>query len=131
MTTKILVSSIAVLGLAGCQSLKKNDYDTTDPYGVPDYGAESADYQAVNPPANPPASGAYGSPAYTETAPSLPPQPSGSAGGGPARSHTVVKGDSLWKLSRQYGVSVDAIKAANGMTGDTIRIGQTIKIPAH
>ncbi len=42
----------------------------------------------------------------------------------------MAKGDSLWKLSRDYGVSVSEIKAANGMTNDTIQIGKTINIPA-
>ena len=123
MTTKILVSSVAVFGLVSCQSLKKNDYDTSDPYGVPDYGAESADYQAVNPPAD----ASYAPAAYQSTSPAtnLPPAPPAST-----RNHTVAKGDSLWALSHKYGVSVSAIKAANGLTSDTIRIGQTLKIPA-
>jgi peptidoglycan endopeptidase LytE len=129
MTTKILVSSVAVLGLVSCQSLKKNEYDTNDPYGVPDYGAETANYQSVNPPAN----STYAPAAYQESA--LPPEPPASvapaAPAGPTRSHTVAKGDSLWKLSRKYGVPVSAIKAANGMTNDTIQLGKTIKIPAQ
>ncbi|XP_044503335.1 probable endopeptidase p60 isoform X2 [Mangifera indica] len=32
----------------------------------------------------------------------------------------IVKGDTMWGLSRKYGVSIDAIKEANGLTGDTI-----------
>ena len=47
--------------------------------------------------------------------------------------YTVVKGDTLWGLSRKYGVSQDSIRAANGMAaGDNnIRLGQSINIPAR
>lgn len=105
-------------------------YDTSDPYGVPQQGGyESSPYQEVNPPADP----SYGSAAYEETtpaptAPSAPAAPVASAG-----SHTVASGDTLWGLSRKYGVSVDAIRAANGMAADdnNIRLGQSINIPAQ
>ncbi len=47
-------------------------------------------------------------------------------------THKVKSGDTLDKLARTYGTTVAAIQAANGMKkGDTsIRIGQTLKIPA-
>ena len=45
------------------------------------------------------------------------------------RSHTVASGDSLYGLARRYGVSVDAIRTANGLTNDIVRIGQTLVIP--
>lgn len=45
-------------------------------------------------------------------------------------SHKLKNGESLSSLSKKYGVSIDAIKKANGMTGDRLRAGQTIKIPA-
>ncbi|QQL44690.1 LysM peptidoglycan-binding domain-containing protein [Sulfuriroseicoccus oceanibius] len=44
-------------------------------------------------------------------------------------SYTVVRGDSLWKISRKFGVSVGAIQRANGISGSNIQIGQTLKIP--
>lgn len=44
-------------------------------------------------------------------------------------SHKVVSGDTLSKISRRYGVTIDAIKKANGMTNDNIKIGQKLKIP--
>jgi LysM repeat protein len=43
-------------------------------------------------------------------------------------THTVVSGDSLYGLARKYGTTVDAIKAANGLTTNTIRVGQVLKI---
>lgn len=45
------------------------------------------------------------------------------------RSHRVVKNDTLYSLSRKYGTSVSAIQKANGLSGSTIRLGQTLKIP--
>ena len=36
----------------------------------------------------------------------------------------IVKGDTLWDLSRKHGVSIDAVKEANGLIGDTIYAGK-------
>ncbi|NMA66164.1 MAG: LysM peptidoglycan-binding domain-containing protein, partial [Clostridiaceae bacterium] len=44
--------------------------------------------------------------------------------------HTVVKGDSLWKISRAYGTSVDKLKEANNLTSDVIYPGMSLIIPA-
>ncbi len=43
--------------------------------------------------------------------------------------HMVKKGDTLYGLSRRYGVSVSAIQKANRLSGTTIRTGKTIVIP--
>jgi len=44
--------------------------------------------------------------------------------------YTVKSGDSLIKIARLYpGVSVDKIKAANGLKSDAIRAGQKLTIP--
>ncbi|MBC7979331.1 MAG: LysM peptidoglycan-binding domain-containing protein, partial [Armatimonadetes bacterium] len=48
-----------------------------------------------------------------------------------ARVHTVVKGDSLWVISKKYNVPIDAIKAANAMTKDTVVLGTKLQIPAN
>jgi N-acetylmuramoyl-L-alanine amidase len=44
--------------------------------------------------------------------------------------HTVVSGDTLSKLSRDYKVSIKAIQRANGIRGSTIYVGQKLIIPA-
>jgi peptidoglycan DL-endopeptidase LytF len=43
-------------------------------------------------------------------------------------NHRVVSGDTLWSLSRSYGVSVDSIRAANNLTSDFLRIDQVLII---
>lgn len=46
--------------------------------------------------------------------------------------HTVVRGDSLWKIAVKYlgkGMRYTDIKALNGLTSDTIYVGQKLKIP--
>lgn len=44
-------------------------------------------------------------------------------------SYTVVAGDSLWKISNKFGISVDSLKKANNLTGDIIYPGQTLILP--
>ena len=85
---------------------------------------QNAPYQsipstAINPPATIPS---YTPPTYTPSAAST----SVTSGGS---SHTVASKDTLWGLSRKYGVSVDQIRQANNLNGDLIVTGQTLTIP--
>jgi LysM repeat protein len=43
--------------------------------------------------------------------------------------YRVRKGDSLGKIAKRFGVSVKAIKRANNIRGNLIRVGQKLKIP--
>ena len=45
-------------------------------------------------------------------------------------TYKVANGDNLYKIAKKHGVSIDAIKKANGMSKDNIRAGQTLKIPS-
>ena len=45
-------------------------------------------------------------------------------------THTIKRGETLGHIARKYGVTVDAIKKANGMKSDAIRAGADLKIPA-
>lgn len=47
------------------------------------------------------------------------------------RKHLVVRGDTLTDIALKYGVSASKIKAANNMKADTVKLGQTLKIPAQ
>jgi peptidoglycan endopeptidase LytE len=43
--------------------------------------------------------------------------------------YIVKTGDSLWKIARSQNVSVTAIKQANSLSGDSLKIGQKLHIP--
>ena len=45
-------------------------------------------------------------------------------------TYRVQSGDSLYKISRQFGVSLTALMAANQLTNYIIFVGQTLNIPA-
>ena len=45
------------------------------------------------------------------------------------RTYIVKSGDSLWKIATNYGVSVNALKQANGLTSEILSIGQVLVIP--
>ena len=58
---------------------------------------------------------------------------SGQGGNTPSASgntYTVKSGDSLYKIAVANGVTVDALKAANGLSSSNIRIGQKLAIPS-
>ena len=44
-------------------------------------------------------------------------------------TYTVKKGDALSLIARRHGVTVKALKQANNLTSDNIRIGQKLVIP--
>lgn len=43
--------------------------------------------------------------------------------------HTVSRGETLWRISKTYGVSLSEIREANRIDGDEIRVGQRLFIP--
>lgn len=45
-------------------------------------------------------------------------------------THTVQSGEWLWGIARQYGVTADDIKAANGLSSDWIDVGTVLTIPS-
>ena len=45
-------------------------------------------------------------------------------------SHIVEKGDTLYSLSKKYGVSVDELRSANAISGSDLYAGQKLIIPA-
>lgn len=144
---KVLIPSAIALALASCAT-NKNEYDTSNPYGTADASADSAPYQPVaptnqtydTPAAYEDASGANtAAPSVNMPAPAPVTDPGTIPGGGAASGgaggtatvHTVVKGDSLWAISKKYKVSVDSIKRANNMTKDTVVLGSKLNIPAN
>jgi len=67
-----------------------------------------------------PGDGAQASPA---------PSPDDRADRPATRTYEVRAGDTLWGIARRYGVSMDAIRRANDLEGDAVRLGQTLVIP--
>lgn len=62
-----------------------------------------------------------------------------SAGSGPSDAaavssaqaeYEVRPGDTLWGIARRHGITVDELKAANGLAGPKIKAGQTLAVPA-
>ena len=43
--------------------------------------------------------------------------------------YEVMPGDTLYSIARRYNTKVDAIKAYNGLTNNTLSVGQIIQIP--
>lgn len=73
----------------------------------------------------------------TSPAPTPAPEESSSAAGQAVglrpgeQVYTVVRGDTLFSLSRRFGVSIAAIQQRNGLgASTTIRVGQQLIIPA-
>jgi LysM repeat protein len=55
-------------------------------------------------------------------------QPTGTTSKAQAR-YVVRSGDSLGRIARTHGTTVQAIKAANGLTSDRVVAGQRLKLP--
>ena len=48
-----------------------------------------------------------------------------------ARRHTIARGETLSGIAVRYRVSVERLRAANRISGSTIRIGDVLRIPAR
>jgi LysM repeat protein len=79
-------------------------------------------------PGSPPAPASTAARAPAAPAPATRTTPPAAARG--RRTHVVAAHETLFGLARRYGVSVDALRAANHLEGDALRVGQTLVIPA-
>lgn len=43
--------------------------------------------------------------------------------------YKIIKGDSLWRISKEFGVSIKTLRETNGIKGSLIRTGEYLKIP--
>jgi len=48
-----------------------------------------------------------------------------------SNNHTVIKGDTLYSISKRYGVSLTELRGANNISGNTISIGQVLVMPGQ
>lgn len=145
--TPLLLVSLTTLLTTSCHLFKPKEpaASTYDPYGQSNpYGQAGASnpYGTV-PGANPygqapgAAANPYGSyeQPQTYTSPSTSPYspvPStggGGGGGGGGGTVTVKAGDTLTSIARRNNTTVSALRSANGLSGDLIKIGQTLHLP--
>lgn len=121
MISKIITPALISIALASCASQRKDPYDTGNLYGYPDAGAygENAESLYDVPPAyedNP------GDAAILEPEDQAPLH----------TTHTVVRGDTLSKISRKYNVKMSAIISANNIRNkNLLSIGQQLIIPGR
>ena len=45
------------------------------------------------------------------------------------RTHVVQERDSLWKIARKYGVTIEMLRQCNQLTTDVLRVGKVLEIP--
>ena len=136
----LIAAALPLLGVSCQNSPFGSSNNANDPYasygtdgGYNPYGGATGGY--AQPSQQAPTYPQYQAPAsdpYAYDAPPSPPPassspaPSHSSGGS---THTVVRGDTLYSLSRRYGTTGNAIKSANGLGSDLLVIGQRLKIP--
>jgi hypothetical protein len=46
-----------------------------------------------------------------------------------AIAYRVNRGDTLWSIARRHGLTVDALKDLNGLSGNRIKAGQVLSVP--
>jgi nucleoid-associated protein YgaU len=149
-TKPLLALTLIPALLASCKNSESSGYEdpyvdfgsdgTYNPYPDSGYASTAPRYEA--PPSDPYSFNAPAAPAPKPAAPkpaaSKPSTTASRPAAKPAakkpattasRSHTVVKGDTLYGLARRYNTSVAKIKSANGLSSDLIRIGQRLRIP--
>ncbi len=134
---RILLAALTLFAVA-CQSSKPQDQaagygqpdSSQNPYGTnPYYGQQtypqnpyqgSGDYADVTA-APPPSTPTYQDPGYGQPA-------SGAPAAGP-RTHVVERGQTLYRISKMYGTTVENIKSVNGLSSDLIHPGDVLNIP--
>ena len=98
-----------------------NNNPTYYPPTTPTYPSTTPSYPSTTP--------SYPSttPSYPSTTPSYPSTTPSSTPAG-AQYHTVEVKETLWAISRKYGITVDALKQLNGLADNLIKPGQQLRV---
>ena len=109
-------------GLCGGAPVVANTPPATGPVT---YGNESV--QPVNP-----YTGNANVPTVNPSAPAPAPVPTSPATSptSEVETHTVAKGETLWGLSKRYGVNVNQVKEWNNLASNSITVGQVLRVGA-
>ncbi|MFD2246033.1 LysM peptidoglycan-binding domain-containing protein [Pontibacter ruber] len=68
--------------------------------------------------------------AEPQTIPEVTPEEEETPAAASSGYHTVVAGETLFQISKKYGLSVDEIRTWNGLTGNALSLGQQLRIVA-
>lgn len=140
----LLITLLIGCSLAGVSCKTKTTTASANPYqNNPYYGPSSntTNYSSTpasssypsyaenpyTPPTSIPSPSVPSTPTYN--APAVKPSAPVSYAGSGSKKITVGSGDTLYGIAKKNGTSVSAIKSANGLSSDTIRIGQSLVIP--
>ena len=45
-----------------------------------------------------------------------------------ARTHTVIKGDTMYNITKRYGITIDQLKQYNNLPDNSVKLGQVLKV---
>ncbi len=127
-------NSSSTASSSGTGSASYPSYDDSKTYTSPVTPPESSNYPGYTGIATTPypsyTGGSTPVPApASNTIPSISDWNTGGGNTGGGSSHTVAKGENLYRISLKYGTTVGALQSANGLSSDTIHPGQVLRIP--
>ncbi|KPN71740.1 peptidoglycan DD-metalloendopeptidase family protein [Neisseria sp. 83E34] len=108
-------------GSAGSYGSEAGSAPSSNPYGATPYDPNAGGTSVVN----------------NTPAPYTPPAPAASGGSyipsnAPvdinAVTHTVVRGDTVYNISKRYNITQDNLRAWNGLSDNNINVGQTLRV---
>lgn len=129
----LILHLIAVAGIFGFNTMKnrQNTLSRIAEETSAVSAAEAAAADATAEAAGRAAAAAAAGRSTESTAPASSASVASTAASASPRTHQVVPGDTLFRLSSQYGTTIEAIEVANNMTSESVlRVGQILQIPA-